>query len=94
LKSRIPAILAGIYAVLVALSVVPIFVGSDSLSGIFLVLLGSPWTQLISRALDAINPAWAGGLAAGVALGVIGGAINVAIIYFVSNWIVGRIQKR
>jgi hypothetical protein len=92
-KSRIPAILAGIYAALVALSIVPIFVGSDSLSGVFLVLLGSPWTQLISSALDAINPAWADGMAAGLALGVIGGAINVAIIYFVSSWIVGRLRK-
>jgi uncharacterized membrane protein YeaQ/YmgE (transglycosylase-associated protein family) len=93
LRSGTPTVLAGIYAGLVALSIVPIFVGGGSLSGILLVLLGSPWAQLLSRALDAIDSGWSSGVAAGLALGVLGGAINAAIIYFLSRWIVRRVMQ-
>jgi uncharacterized membrane protein YeaQ/YmgE (transglycosylase-associated protein family) len=93
LRSRMPTVLAGIYAALVALSIVPILVDSGSLSGILLVLLGSPWAQLLSRALDAIDSGWSSGAAAGLALGVLGGAINAAIIYFLSRWIARRVKQ-
>jgi hypothetical protein len=91
---RIPAILTGVYAFLGALSLVPVFTGEGALSGIFLVLLGLPWTPLLSRVLEAVAPALSGGLVAGVALGVIGIGVNAAIVYFVSRWAVGRLWPR
>ena len=85
--------LAGIYAALVVLSVVPIFTGNDALNGIFAVVLALPWAKLISSVADAINPSLSGALIAGVVMVLIGGAINTTIIYFVSRWIVRRVKR-
>jgi hypothetical protein len=93
-QRRIPAILAGVYALLGALSLVPVFTGDDPLSGIFLVVLGLPWTPLLSRVLDAVAPALSGGAAAGVALGVVGIALNTAIVYFLSRWVMRGLGSR
>jgi len=93
-RDRIPTILAGAYAVLGALSIVPVFTGQGPLSGLFVVLLGTPWTQLLSWALDAIAPARSHGLVTGLALGVIGIAINVVILYLAARWVVGRLPSR
>jgi hypothetical protein len=89
-RNRIPAILAGAYAVLGALSIVPIFTGDGPLSGIFAVLLGSPWLQLLSSALGTSSPS----LAAGVGLAGIGIAVNAAIVYLVSRWLARRGASR
>jgi len=93
-KSRIPALLAGIYVALVVLSIVPVFIGGDALSGVFGVVLALPWTVLLTRVVDAINPSAFDGITAGLVMIVIGGTINAAIIYFVSRWIVRRVQAR
>jgi hypothetical protein len=93
LNSKIPIVLAGIYATLVVLSVVPILIGNDALNGIFAVVLALPWTKLMSSVADAINPSLANALIAGVVMVLIGGAINTAIIYFVSRWIVRRVKR-
>jgi hypothetical protein len=86
-------VLAGIYAVLVVLSVVPIFTGDDALNGIFAVVLALPWAKLMSSVADAINPSLSDALIASVVMVLIGGAINTAIIYFVSRWIVRRVKR-
>jgi hypothetical protein len=90
MRDRTPAIVAGAYAVLGALSVLPVFTGKGALSGIFVVLLGTPWTQLLSRALDAVAPSRSSGLV----LGAIGIAVNVAILYLAARWVVGRLAPR
>jgi hypothetical protein len=77
----------------VLLSLLPVFIGGDSLGGVFAVILGLPWTALISNVVDGLAPAAAGGMSAGVLIALIGGAINAAIIYFVTRWIVRRTQK-
>jgi hypothetical protein len=92
-KRRVPLILAGVYAALGVLSFVPVITGEGALSGIFVALLGLPWTQLLSRALDAVAPALSRGPAAGVVLGVIGIAVNTAIVFFLSQWVVGRLRS-
>jgi hypothetical protein len=58
------------------------------------VWLGLPWTQVLSRARDAAAPALSGGTAVGVALGVVGIALNTAIVYFASRWLVRRLGAR
>lgn len=93
MRSRIPAILAGLYALLGALSFVPVFAGEDALSGILVVLLGLPWTPLLSRVLDTVSPALSGGLAVGVVLGAIGIAVNTVIVYVLSRWVVSRLAS-
>jgi hypothetical protein len=93
MRNRIPVILAGTYAVLGALSILPIFTGDDPLSGIFAVLLGSPWTQLLSSALGTAG-ASSRGPAAGVGLAGIGIAVNAAIVYLVSRWLARRGASR
>jgi hypothetical protein len=92
-RNRVPAILAGAYAVLGALSVVPIFTGDDPLSGIFAVLLGSPWVQLLSSALGRAG-ASSPSAAAGLGLAGIGIAVNAAIVYLASRWIARRGTSR
>jgi hypothetical protein len=92
-RNQVPAILAGVFAALGALSLVPVFTGDDPLSGIFAVLLGSPWTQLLSSALGAAG-ATPGSLAAGLALAGIGIAVNTTIVYLVSRWLVRRGTSR
>lgn len=74
--------------------VVVIFVGDDSLSGVLLVILGIPWTMIITNVLDALAPGLIGGVAIGLTIGTAGCAINAAIIYFVTRWIVKVLDKR
>jgi hypothetical protein len=92
MKSKVPAILAGSYFALVLVSVVPVFIGDDAMSAVFAVILGAPWAQLVALVLDAIDPALLDGIATGLALAVVGGAINAAAVFFVSRWIVRRAQ--
>jgi hypothetical protein len=88
-RNRIPGILAGAYAVLGALSIVPIFTGDGPLSGVFAVLLGSPWVQLLSSALGAAGMS-SPSPAAGLGLAGIGIAVNAAIAYLASRWLLRR----
>jgi hypothetical protein len=82
--------LAVAFALLGVLSAVPIFIEEDALSGIFMVILGSPWTQLLSTALGS---AASGGLATGLVLGVAGISVNTALVYFVSRWLIQRLTR-
>jgi hypothetical protein len=64
-------------------SLVPILIPSHfgSLGGIFAVLLSSPWIQV----MDKIIPLQDSTLSQGLTRVLIGGGINAALIYFVSN---------
>jgi len=93
MRNRVPAILAGAYAVLGALSILPIFTGDDPLSGIFAVVLGSPWAQLLSSLFGAAG-ASSPGVAEGLSLAGIGIAVNAAIVYLASRWIARRGTSR
>jgi hypothetical protein len=59
----------------------------------FAVLLGSPWTQLLSSALGAAY-APSPGAATGIRIVGIGIAVNTAIVYLVSRWLVRRGTSR
>ena len=83
---NIPTILVGVYLALVVLGIIPIFTGDDALSGIFAVVLTLPWSSLLGNLTG-------GSVIAGLVVIVVGAAINAAIIYFVSPWVVGRLIK-
>ena len=83
---KLPIILTVIYLVLVLLSIIPIFTGADPLSGIFAVVLTVPWSNLLGSLLPANT-------VTGLLVVVIGAAINAAIIYYLSRWIVNRLVK-
>ena len=83
---KLPIILTAIYLILVLLSIIPIFTGDDALSGIFAIVLTAPWSAILSRLLPD-----SGSVAAGLLVVAVGAAINAAIIYFVSRWIVARL---
>ena len=85
---KLPFILTVIYLVLVLLSVIPIFTGDDPLSGIFAIVLTVPWSSLLSNVLPG-----SGSIAVGLLVVAVGAAINAAIIYFVSRWLVGLLAK-
>lgn len=85
---RLPTILTAIYLILVLLSIIPIFTGGDALSGIFAILLTLPWSALLSNLLPG-----SGSVAVGLLVVVVGAAVNAAIIYFVSRWLVRRVAK-
>ena len=83
---KLPTILTVIYLILVLLSIIPIFTGDDALSGIFAIVLTVPWSSILSRLLPG-----PGSVAIGLLVVAVGAAINAAIIYFVSRWIVNRL---
>lgn len=85
---KLPLILTGIYLVLVLLGIIPIFTGGDALSGIFAIVLTMPWSSLLSSLLPG-----SGSVVMGLLVVVIGAAINAAIIYTVSRWLVGKLAK-
>jgi hypothetical protein len=85
---RLPTILTAIYLILVLLSIIPIFTGADALSGIFAILLTLPWSALLSNLLPG-----SGSVAVGLLVVAVGAAVNAAIIYFVSRWLVRRMAK-
>ena len=82
---KLPVILTVIYLILVLLSIIPIFTGDDALSGIFAIVLTVPWSSILSNLFGF------GSVAAGLLVVAIGAAINAAIIYFVSRWLVRRV---
>jgi hypothetical protein len=85
---KLPIILPAIYLILVLLSIIPIFIGDDALSGIFAIALTVPWSSLLSSMLPGD-----GSVMMGLLVVVIGAAINAAIIYFVSRWLVGKLAE-
>ena len=93
MRNRIPGILAGGFAVLGVLSIVPVFTGDDPMSAVFAVLLGSPWVQLLSAAFGSAGMA-SPSPTAGLGLAGIGIAVNAAIVYLVSRWLTRRGASR
>lgn len=83
---KIPTILTAIYLIVVVLAIIPIFTGDDALSGIFAVVLTAPWSSLLSSLLPA-------NLVTGLLMIAVGAAINGAIIYYLSRWLVGFLAK-
>ncbi|GAB4432591.1 MAG: hypothetical protein Kow0031_13980 [Anaerolineae bacterium] len=83
---KLPAILTGVYLILVLLGIIPIFSGGDALSGIFAIALTAPWSSLLSSLLPGD-----GSVMVGLLVVVIGAAINAAIIYYVSRWLMGKL---
>jgi hypothetical protein len=84
---KLPTILTVVYLILVLLAIVPIFTGDDALSGIFAVVLTVPWSSILSNLFES------GSVAVGLLVVAIGAAINAAIIYFGSRWLVNRLIK-
>jgi hypothetical protein len=85
---KLPTILTAIYLILVLLSIIPIFTGDDALSGIFAIVLTVPWSSILSSLLSG-----SGSVAMGLLVVAVGAAINAAIIYFVSRWLVRLVAK-
>ena len=85
---KLPTILTAIYLILVVLSIIPIFTGDDALSGIFAIVLTVPWSPVLSSLLPG-----SGSVAVGLLIVAVGAAINAAIIYFVSRWLVELVAK-
>ena len=85
---KLPMILTLVYLVLVVLSIIPIFTGSDALSGILAITLTLPWSAILSNLLPG-----SGSVGVGLLVVAVGAAINAAIIYFVTRWLVGRLVK-
>lgn len=85
---KLPTILTAIYLVLVLLSIIPIFTGGDALSGILAIALTAPWSGILSSLLPGD-----GSVALGLLVVTVGAAINAAIIYYVSRWLMGKVVK-
>ena len=83
---KLPTGLTAIYLILVLLSIIPIFTGADALSGILAIALTVPWSSILSSLLPG-----SGSVAVGLLVVAVGAAINAAIIYYVSRWIVNRL---
>jgi hypothetical protein len=85
---KLPTILTALYLILVLISIIPIFTGDDALSGIFAIVLTIPWSSILSNLLPGSVS-----VTVGLLIVAVGAAINAAIIYFVSRWLVGRLAK-
>lgn len=83
-SARIPNIITAIYVTLVLLSAIPIFTGGDALSGVFAIVLTAPWSAMLGSLLP-------GNMMSGLLVVAVGAAINAAIIYYVSRWLVGKL---
>lgn len=83
---KVPISLVILYLLLVLLSAIPIFTGGGALSGIFAIVLTVPWSSILGNVLP-------GNLVMGVLVVAVGAAINAAIIYFVSRWLVARLAR-
>lgn len=86
---KLPHILTSLYAALLVLAMIPIFTGDDPLSGIFAVLLTAPWTMFFTRLIAPSE----GAIATGMAIVVIGGLINAALIFLISRFFVRKFGR-
>ncbi|NTU70875.1 MAG: hypothetical protein HGB10_03520 [Coriobacteriia bacterium] len=91
---RTPLLLALGYMLIVAFALLTLLMGDDAMVGVTLLILGFPWTWLLGMVIDTLNPdALASGVL-GVAVGVVGAAVNALIIYVVARSIVMRRTDR
>ena len=90
MKDRLPFALTMVYVVLVIVASIPIFTGNDALSGIFAVALTAPWNSLFEPLVAGEGNGTTG---KGLLLVALGGAVNAALIFFVSRWIIGRFAR-
>ncbi len=81
MKSKVPAIVAGVYLALVALAVVALLALDDAQVSVYLAALTFPWSWGLSAAIDAIDPTVFDNAAMGIVISLIGAAINAAILY-------------
>lgn len=91
--NRLPTWLAGIYLLLFAVALVPIAMGGGALDSIFAVALGIPWTLLLPRLIETIAPTAFDSPVVGVTVIVACGLINATLIYVLTQWIVGALQR-
>jgi hypothetical protein len=87
----IPVALASLYGVLGLLALIAIPLSDDGLGGVFLVVLGMPWVQLLGTLIDAALPQAFDNPLSGIVLGIAGTAVNTTLIYLVSRWVVTRL---
>lgn len=85
---KLPVILTAIYLILVILSLIPIFTGADALSGILAITLTLPWSAILSNLLPG-----SGSVGVGLLVVAVGAAINAALLYMISRWLVNRLAK-
>jgi hypothetical protein len=83
---KFPAVLAVIYLIVVAVSIVPIFTESDALSGVLAIFVTSPWSLMLGTVVPE-------GMFWGFVMVAIGAFINAAIIYAISKLLVRLISK-
>ncbi len=94
MRSRTPLVVAGAFAALVVVANVLIFTGDDGLGGVFAVILAMPWILLFSGLADALAPSATDGVGAGLAMTLLGGAINTVLVYVVARLISTAASRR
>lgn len=89
------AVLAGVYLLLVALSVVPGFLTAP-LSGMSGIMLTLPWSALMVTVVDTVEPSILDSVTAAVALLSLCAMVNAAVIYGLGMLLslLGRIPRR
>lgn len=79
-QSKLPIVFTSIYLVISAIAFVLMFatMATESLSGIFVVLVAMPWTILFTLLIDAMG---VDSIVLSTVLMALGVAVNAAIIY-------------
>lgn len=85
---KLPVWLTGAYAALFIVALMPIVTGDDPLNAIFAVILGAPWSFLLSRLVESVSPQAFDVPAVGISLIVVSAVMNAAIIYAVTRFVV------
>lgn len=71
-------IVAYVYLVLLAASIVWPFLAGGPEAGIFAAVLSAPWSWILVALLDSVDPSYIG--AVGLAVPILGGLVNFAIL--------------
>jgi carbon starvation protein CstA len=81
---NLPYILVVIYLILVVISVIPIFMDREALSGVFAAGLTMPWSSLLGNLMSG------SGKIIGLVIIAVSALINAAIIGAVARWLVSK----
>lgn len=89
---KLPRVITGIYLLVVIFALFATLMSQATFSGIYLVILASPWAMPLISLLDSINPQLLDQGVGVIAL-LIGCAANAVVLYKMASWATWKFTK-
>lgn len=90
---KVPAILAGVYLILVAIVLVPVVTSDHAGFAAALTVLTSPWIRLLDWVMESVDPSALGEMWVTLGLTAIAAVTNAVVIYAMGSVVEWRMER-